>query len=296
MAIMVAHGAVAGALSPFAPTGLIAATLMGRMGLSGHEWEIYLYNLFANLIVASIGYFTFGGWRVLRRHEGTHEDPLPIGKSTSVEASVPRVRWRHELTLAVIAALIIGVIGFRIHVGMGAFAAAAVLSLLRAADERETIRSMPWGVILMVCGVTVLTALLETTGGIDLFSSILARFSTKRSVTGLIALVTGLVSVYSSTSGVVLPTFLPSVPGLIQNLGGGNPLAISSSVLIGGHLVDVSPLSTIGALCVAGAAASEDRRRLFNRLLAWGLSMAVVGALFCFVAFGLIGDALGASG
>ena len=137
---------------------------------------------------------------------------------------------------------------------------------------------MPWGVILMVCGVTVLTSLLETTGGIDLFSSILARFSTQRSVTGMIAFVTGLVSVYSSTSGVVLPAFLPSVPGLIQKLGGGDPLAIALSILIGGHLVDVSPLSTIGALCVAGAAAAEDRRRLFNRLLAWGLSMAVVGA------------------
>ena len=152
---------------------------------------------------------------------------------------------------------------------------------------------MPWGVIVMVCGVTVLTALLETTGGIDLFTSILARFSTQRSVTGLIALVTGLVSVYSSTSGVVLPTFLPSVPGLVQKLGGGDPLAIASSILIGGHLVDVSPLSTIGALCIAGAAASEDRRRLFNRVLAWGLSMAVVGALFCFVAFGLLGELAG---
>ena len=94
----------------------------------------------------------------------------------------------------------------------------------------------------------------------------------------------------------VLPTFLPSVPGLIQKLGGGDPLAIASSILIGGHLVDVSPLSTIGALCVAGAAANEDRRRLFNRLLAWGLSMAVVGALFCFVAFGLLGAPSGASG
>jgi di/tricarboxylate transporter len=165
---------------------------------------------------------------------------------------------------------------------------------LRVADEKETIRAMPWSVILMVCGVTVLTSLLETTGGIDLFSSILARFSTQRSVTGLIAFVTGLVSVYSSTSGVVLPAFLPSVPGLIQKLGGGDPLAISLSILIGGHLVDVSPLSTIGALCVAGAAASEDRRRLFNRLLAWGLSMAFVGALFCFVAFGLFGQLPGA--
>jgi Na+/H+ antiporter NhaD/arsenite permease-like protein len=295
MAIMVAHGAVAGALSPFAPTGIIAANLMGRMGLPGHEWSIYLYNLVANLIVASIGYFLFGGWRLLNRKGLEHADSFALEKNTPNDVPMPPLRWRHEITVVVIAALVVGVVGFRIHVGMGAFAAAALLSLLRVADEKETIRAMPWGVILMVCGVTVLTSLLETTGGIDLFSSILARFSTQRSVTGLIAFVTGLVSVYSSTSGVVLPTFLPSVPALIQKLGGGDPLAIASSILIGGHLVDVSPLSTIGALCVAGAAASEDRRRLFNRLLAWGLSMAFVGALFCFVAFGLLGASVGAS-
>ena len=98
---------------------------------------------------------------------------------------------------------------------------------------------------------------------------------------------TGLVSVYSSTSGVVLPAFLPSVPGLVAKLGGGDPLAIASSILIGGHLVDVSPLSTIGALCVASAPRrGDDRRLLFNRVLAWGLSMSVVGALGCYLAFG----------
>jgi di/tricarboxylate transporter len=190
--------------------------------------------------------------------------------------------------------MVVVVVGLGIHVGMAAFTGASVLSLLRAADEKETIRAMPWSVILMVCGVTVLTSLLEKTGGLDLFSSILAGTSTPTSITGSIALVTGLVSVYSSTSGVVLPAFLPSVPGLIQKLGGGDPLAIASSILIGGHLVDVSPLSTIGALCVAGAA-GEDRRRLFNRVLAWGLSMAVVGSLICYVAFGLLGTSSGAT-
>ena len=40
---------------------------------------------------------------------------------------------------------------------------------------------------MMVCGVTVLTSLLEKTGGIDLFTTYLARFATHRSVTGLIA-------------------------------------------------------------------------------------------------------------
>jgi Na+/H+ antiporter NhaD/arsenite permease-like protein len=295
MAVMVAHGAVAGALSPFAPTGLIAANLMRRMGLPGHEWPIYLYNLLANLLVASIGYVAFGGWQLLKSKNQSHEDASALGTNASADLPVPPLRRQHEITLAVIAALIVAVVGFRVHVGMGAFAAAALLSLLQVADEKETIRAMPWGVILMVCGVTVLTALLENTGGIDLFSAILARFSTRTSVTGTIALVTGLVSVYSSTSGVVLPAFLPSVPSLIQKLGGGDPMAISLSILIGGHLVDVSPLSTIGALCVVGAAASEDRRRLFNRLLAWGLSMAVVGALICFVAFGLLGALPGVS-
>ena len=53
---------------------------------------------------------------------------------------------------------------------------------------------------------------------------------------------------------------------------------------IGGHLVDVSPLSTIGALCVAGAPA-DDSRPLFNKLLAWGLSMCVVGAMLCYLVF-----------
>jgi hypothetical protein len=93
------------------------------------------------------------------------------------------------------------------------------------------------------------------------------------------------VSVYSSTSGVVLPAFLPLVPGLARTLPGSDPLAIASAMIVGGHLVDSSPLSTIGALCVASAAVEEDRSRLFNKVLAWGLSMAVVGALGCYLFF-----------
>src|SRR5262249_23369035 len=146
----------------------------------------------------------------------------------------------------------------------------------------------PWGPILMVTGVTVLIALLEKTGGMDLFTTLLARLSSQKSVTGVIAFLTGTISIYSSTSGVVLPAFLPTVAGLITKLGGGDPMAIASSINVGSHLVDVSPLSTTGALCIAAAAASEDTRVLFRKMLAWGVSMAVVGAIGCYVVFGLL--------
>lgn len=278
MTISVGHGCLAGALSPIGPTGLIGERIMGRLGMSGHAWQFAFYNFVANALVATAGFFAFGGWRLFRqRFVHTADEGLTDNGA---------LRPRHWLTLAAIALLIVGVIGFRVHVGIGALAVSIVLVLAGIADEKPAFRALPWSVIVMVCGVTVLTSLLEKTGGIDLFTSLLARFATHRSITGLIALVTGLVSVYSSTSGVVMPAFLPSVPGLVEKLGGGNPVAIASSILVGGHLVDVSPLSTIGALCIACAPESADRRVLFNQVLVWGLSMSIVGAVGCYLAFG----------
>ena len=167
---------------------------------------------------------------------------------------------------------------------MGAFLGAVVLVLTGSADDGEAIKRMPWRVIVMVCGVTVLISLVEKAQGIDLLVSLVAKIATADTVTGVVALLTGIVSVYSSTSGVVLPAFLPMVPGLAAQLPGASALGIAMSMNIGGHLVDVSPLSTIGALCMAGAAADESRA-LFNKLLAWGLSMTVVGALLCYIVF-----------
>jgi di/tricarboxylate transporter len=280
MVVMVGHGCIAGALSPIAPTGIIASRLMARMGMSGFERQNYLYNLAANALAAGIAYAAFGGVRLIRRTDQDH------AAADSLPGQAVAFRPAHWVTSGMIVAFFIAVVGFQVHVGMAAFAAALVLSAARLADEKPVILEIPWSVIMMVCGVTVLAALLEKTGGIDRFTTLVAAFATRRSATGLIALGTGLISVYSSTSGVVLPALLPSVPGLVAKLGVDDPLAIASSILIGGHLVDVSPLSTIGALCVASAPIATDRRVLFNQVLGWGLSMSVAGALGCYLAFG----------
>ena len=81
--------------------------------------------------------------------------------------------WRHWLTCAVIAALVLGVIVLNLDPGLTAIAGAVVLTLGRAADERAAIKAMPWGVIMMVCGVTLLVTLLQRTGGMALFADFL---------------------------------------------------------------------------------------------------------------------------
>ena len=279
MAVMAGNGALAGTLSPFAPTGIVAHGVMERIGLGGVEWQTYAYNALAHTIVGVGGFLVLGGWRLLLRRDATTvqaEDPEHAGP-------LERAHW---ITVAGIVALIVSVAGFAVNVGMAALVIAATLTLLRTTDEPKAIRAMPWAVILMVTGVTVLIAMLQETGGLDLFTTGLARVSTPATIAPVVAFGTGVVSVYSSTSGVVLPAFLPMVPDLAQRVGGLPPLPIAWSMNIGASLVDLSSLSTVGALFLAGAPPGSNTRALFNGLLVWGLSMAVVGALLCWILFG----------
>jgi di/tricarboxylate transporter len=284
MTIVVCCGANAGALSPFAPTGVIANGLLARIGIVGQAWPTFYNNFIAEAFVGLTGYMIFGGFKLFSRTESAQ----PVRVDESLIGDEGPFTWNQKLTLGLIGAVLVSVAFFGIDVGMAAIIAASLLTIFRAADEEAAVRVMPWNVILMVSGVTVLISILEKKGGMELFTTMLARLSNETSVTAVMAFVTGLISVYSSSSGVVLPAFIPTIPGLIEKIGGGDAMAIASSVNVGAHLVDVSPLSTLGALCIANAAASEDRKALFNKLMIWGLSMSVVGAFVCWVFFGLL--------
>jgi Na+/H+ antiporter NhaD/arsenite permease-like protein len=282
-ALMVANGANAGNLSPFSSVGIIANGAMAKTGLVGHEALVWFANFAAHVIVAGIAYVWLSG-----RDGSFRLKAEATGSSTLPMAPLSR---HQQLTIAVVAAWILGVVAFNLSLGLSAFAASAALLVAQAADEGAAVRGVPWGIIMMVCGVSVLIGVLEKTGGMDLFTSLLARLASPSSINGVIAFVTGAISTYSSTSGVVLPAFLPTISSLVERLGGGDPLGIALSINVGSSLVDVSPLSTIGALAVAAVADTEQSRVLFRQLMAWGLSMTIVGAVLCQLFAGLLARA-----
>jgi di/tricarboxylate transporter len=267
-ALMVTNGANAGNLSPLSAVGVIANTNMAAAGLGGHEWKVFAANFLAHVLVGVAAYLLF-----IRG-----ATPVAVTDVGVAEGRLTRRQW---LTLAVVVSWIAGVVWLRLPIGLAAFAGAAALIILRTADEGSAIRQMPWGAIVMVCGMTMLVATVERSGGMEVFTTLLARLASPSTLNGVIAFVTGLISTYSSTSAVVLPAFLPTVPGLVQQVGGGDPLAVALSINVGASLVDVSPLSTLGALCVAALADPTAARDLFRRLMIWGLSMSLVGALLC---------------
>jgi hypothetical protein len=275
VALMVGNGANAGNLSPISAVGIIVQNLMRGAGLAGHEWSVWAANFVVHLLAGLGAWLLFGGAALLRRGR------------VEVDTAPSPLSPMHWATLAVTAAWIAGVVLLKANPGLSAFAAACLLVLLGCALDGPVVKSVPWSVVVMVCGVSVLIGVLEKTGGMDLFTTLLAKMTSPATVNGAIAFVTGLISTYSSTSGVVYPAFLPAVPGVVQKLGGGDPLQVAMSINVGAAVVDVSPLSTIGALCIAAIPDTEDARALFRKLLAWGLSMTVVGALYCQLLIGL---------
>jgi di/tricarboxylate transporter len=273
MALLVANGANAGSLSPLSAVGVIVSTQFAKAGIPASAMQIFLPNFAAHALVAAAAYAIFGGLRL----SWSAPTMLPA-------ASTPLTR-RHGLTLVVLAVWIAAVIGGA-NLGLAACTAVAALVLAGAADDKETILSVPWAVLVMVCGVSLLVEIGARTDGIDLFTKLLATLATPATANAVMAFVTGLISTYSSTSGVVYPAFLPAVPGLVERLGGGDPVEIALSINVGAALVDVSPLSTLGALCLAAAPPGADHRFLFRILLLWGFSMTLVSAILCWACIG----------
>ena len=266
-ALMVANGANAGNLSPISAVGIVASSRMAEAGLGGHEWRVFAASFLAHLLVSALAYAVLV-WRIAPRASASAATVMPL---------TPPQRW----TAMVVAAWIVAVVGVNAPLALSAFAASALIIAARLAEERAGIAAMPWGAILMVCGVAMLVATAERVGGMQLFTTLLASVATPATLNGVVALVTGAISSASSTSGVVLPTFLPTAPGLVAQVGGGDPLAVALSISVGSALVDVSPLSTIGAMCVAAAGHAVVARQLFRAMLLWGLAMIIVGAALC---------------
>jgi di/tricarboxylate transporter len=282
MALVVGNGAQAGAMSPLAPPGIISASILGKIGLTDVGMVLWMNMLITHVAVSILAYFLFGGIKLLRTKDTGQRESL---RNLQVEP----FNRAQIFTIIGVFVLILGAVFFKVDIGMAGFMIGALLSLFRCVDEGKAIKAMPWGTILMVTGVTVLVQLMSTVGGMDLFAALIAKMSTAYTVTLVAGFWSGLVSAYASTTGVILPAFLPMAKPLLQQVGGTDLMALLSSIIVCGFVVDLSPLSTTGAVFIANCPPKEDKTKLFRNMLIWGLSMSVVGAVVCWLAFTVLG-------
>ena len=307
MTLLVVGACNGAAFSPFAPTGIISNGIIAKCApelgipadyLNTLAWKIHFNSTIAQGFVNIGGFFVMGGLKWLREQKGAALDIDELApKPESFNAA-------QKTTLLMVAILIIlvvvpGLPGMKgvfpkaitnmlSNVGSISFVLSIVLMLTGYGDSKAAVKVMPWSVIMMVCGVSVLIDVMDKAGGLNFLVEVMASVAGPTTICFWTAFVPAVISAYSSSSGVVMPMFLPMTPGLVE-LTGGDPVSIISAIDVGSHLVDTSPLSTLGALCIASAGEEEDKGVLFRKLLIWGLSMSIVSGIVCYVFFGILG-------
>ena len=289
MTLMIVNGANAGALSPLAPTGIIANELVERIQIEYIGSRIFWNSLLGNGTAALFAFMAFGGLKLW----GRQVDPdLKMRVLKIVDAPIEPWNRKQCITLAAMATWIVLVLVFEWDVGYTALTLAVILSMLKCADEQEAMKRQPWFTMFMLVGVMILVEVASSTGGLHYATSAIANISNAKTISAVFGFITGFVSIYSGSSAVVMPTFIPLIPGLVEKLGIFGSGAIDTTrnlvytCVVSAHLVDASPLSLLGALCIAAAPEWEDRNKLFQKLLIWGISMSVFASLISFLFWG----------
>ncbi len=184
--------------------------------------------------------------------------------------------------------LAIGALFFSWNVGLTGFLVGSFLVVIGDAQEKKAIAGIPWNVILMVMGVGILMNIISISGGIDIMVAALEKVMGPHTAAMIMAITAGFMSFFSSGLGVVFPTLIPTASGLASGLG-VSAMQLVTVIVIGGTVSGFTPISTTGALIMAGVAQQENaeerfpQNRLFIELFAVSFIALAVLALFAFI-------------
>lgn len=261
-------GAAAGGISPIAPTGILGASLAAESGIVGIETAYFINSLIAQTVYFVVIYF------VLKGHKMKSDMVLSWKE-------LPKFENKQKITLVGMLALVVGVIFFKLNVGLLAFTIGVLLLILKVSNEKKAIAGIPWSTLILVTGVNVLMSIVIKLGGIDLLANGLASIMVPSTAPSIIGLTAGIMSWFSSTSGVVMPTLIPTVNTVIESVGGGvSAVALISAITNTAHVAGTSPISSGGSLGLASyvqtsGASENEERKLFIQMF-----LVAIGGVF----------------
>ncbi len=269
-------GAFAGGLSAITPSGIVAVTKAAEAGIPGLDWPLLWKMALTTALYGVILYFFVFKWHKIKG-----------AASTETEKTLA-FSWKQWATLVGIVATALLTVLLDINVGLVGITVSVVLTIIGAAEEGAALKKVPWGTLIMITGVGMLISVVTKLGGIELLTDWLSALMNDVTAGPIMCVLAGVMSWFSSASGVVMPTLIPTVPGLVAELSGVTALGLTVSLCIGAHMAALSPLSSCGGLMLAAYSSDENvdakaRNKMFIQLFAisaCGVLLGGVMALF----------------
>ena len=245
------------------------------MGIPKVVNSVFLGVSLANFICAVILYIFLKGYKI----------------KIDIKTSSENLKFNKEQKISLVSLLflIVVVVGFQYDVGLVSFFLSVILILLKVGDEKAAIKKIPWGVLILISGVSVLMNLTKTMGGIDLLADILSSMMNDKTAPSVIGLTAGLMSWFSSANGVVFPTLIPTVSKIVADIGGNiSAIELIIAIVGGATVAGISPLSTSGSLILAAYSqetdsTEKDEQNLFAKLFITSFFVVIIITIFAFL-------------
>ncbi|MER8001273.1 MULTISPECIES: SLC13 family permease [unclassified Streptomyces] len=261
--MLVISGAHAGAFSPLAVSGALVLGMVRDTDLSVAPATLFFASFAVNVLLSVI---TFAALRNRTLPPVAEEES---GDSATASA---RLTWHQGLTLASLAVLVVGALGFQLEIGVLALAAGAVLALLDTRRQEKAVDGISWHTLLLVAGMMTYIAMLEHAGIIDKISEHAAGFGTPLVVALLLCFTVAVTSAFASSTAILTAIIPIAVPLLLSSHL--NAAGLIAALAVSTTIVDVSPFSTNGALVLSNVR-GVDRGRFYRQII--GYTCGIVG-------------------
>lgn len=270
------YGALSGANFMSSQSGIIFRGLMNNAGLSDNDAFINAIGIFAStliiplLVISAFVFLTQQG-RAMKTSVFDVSEPTPLNREQKITL------W---LTLAMMAIVLaapiahialpanatISFINAKMDIGLIASIFSVIALLLKLGDERKAMASVPWGTLIMICGVGMLISVAIKAGTIDVLASWIGGSIPPVLVPLVFGIVAAFMSLFSSTLGVVTPALFPMVLPIASALG-LEPMVLFIAIVVGAQATSISPFSSGGSLILGSCTSEQSRASLFPQLL-----------------------------
>ncbi|MFY9262168.1 MAG: SLC13 family permease, partial [Arcanobacterium sp.] len=283
-AMSVNYGALAGANFMTSASGII---FKGLIEGAGYTENVYSYTtpIFVStmiipiIVITFFVFFTKGGKSMKVDLDIKKPEPLNDVQKTTMKLIITMVAI---VLAAPIGQLLlpnsetVAFISSKMDIGLIAIIFSIIALLLKLGNEKEVISNVPWNTLIMICGVGMLISVAIEAGTIDILAGWVGTNIPTILVPIVMCIIGGIMSVFSSTLGVVAPALFPTVPSIALATG-LNPTVLFVAIIVGAQATSISPFSSGGSL-VLGSVDEEDKDFMFGQLLFKGAPTALLAS------------------
>lgn len=173
---------------------------------------------------------------------------------------------------------LISFLNSKVDIGFMAIIFAVISLLLKLADEKKVVAMVPWGTLIMICGVGMLIEVAIQAGVINELSDWVSTTIPFWVIPVAMCVIGAFMSLFASTLGVVTPALFPIVPAIAVATG-YNPTILFVCIVVGAQASAISPFSSGGSLILGSTPQGVNQSQLFNDLLFRAVPLGFIAAL-----------------